>query len=96
MDKVEEFIQRRFPATADANWLNGNCYWFAKILCTRFPFLEMYYLPIEGHFVAGDSDTHQYYDWSGLVSLQETPLLISSIAFADPTWCKRILRDCRD
>lgn len=35
MNKIEEFINRRFPN--DCNWLSGNCYYFAIILKDRFP-----------------------------------------------------------
>ena len=47
---VVDFIEKRFPSTNDANWMNGNCYWFARILCDCFPFLQIGYDPIIGHF----------------------------------------------
>ena len=44
-DKIIVFIQHRF-ANIDINWLNGNCYWLAHRLCARFPYLKIYYMPI--------------------------------------------------
>lgn len=94
-DKVLEFIDRRWK-NWDANWMNGNCYWFAHILCSRFHSLEMVFLPIEGHFVAGDIKNNAYYDWTGKVELQEKPYLLSQILIDDPLWYSHILRDCRN
>ena len=90
MYEILDFIHRRFDK--DANWLNGNCYWFAYILSTRFPFLKIYYLPIAGHFVCGDSVN--FFDWTGLVSLEEIPFLLSDIEKQDSLWYDRIVRDC--
>ena len=43
---------------------NGNCYWFAFILHTVFDG-EIYYLPIEGHFICKIED--EYYDIKGYI-----------------------------
>ena len=43
---------------------NGNCYWFAHILHTVFNG-EIYYLPIENHFICKIED--EYYDINGCV-----------------------------
>ena len=90
MYEILLFIKHRWQK--DANWLNGNCYWFAHILKTRFPFLEIYYLPIEGHFVCGDGEN--FYDWTGVVKLQELPILLDDIQLIDSLWYDRIVRDC--
>lgn len=92
-DEVLDFISRRF-ANTNANWLTGNCYWFAQLLCVRFPYLKIYYMPIEGHFVAGTPS--RYYDWTGLNTMAEKPILFQEIQQTDPQWAARILRDCRD
>lgn len=60
---VEEFIRRRFPV--DCNWIDGNCYYFAIVLLSRFPTGEIYYDVILGHFLFKYED--QYYDWTGHV-----------------------------
>ena len=75
-NKIDEFIHRRFPI--DCNWLNGNCYWFAHILCEAFG-LKMYYLEIDNHFVAKD-DNDNYYDWSGKIIPDENPILWEDMA----------------
>ena len=90
MDEILDFISRRWKK--DANWLNGNCYWFAYILMSRFPFLNIYYLPIEGHFICGDGV--KFYDWTGIVQLNEKPYLFSELKIQEPNWYNRIWRDC--
>lgn len=90
MNEILNFISRRWQK--DADWISGNCYWFARILQTRFPFLEIYYLPIDGHFVCGDGEN--YYDWTGLVELKEIPFLFSDLERQEPGWYDRIWRDC--
>ena len=92
-NQVTDFIRRRFPV--DNNWLDGNCYWMAKILCDRFEFLHIYYLPISGHFIAGDFEDH-YYDWCGRVFPREVPYLFEQLREDDPLWYSHIMRNCRD
>lgn len=90
MYEILDFIHRRF--SIDANWLNGNCYWFAHILSTRFPYLKIYYLPIIGHFVCGDGVN--FFDWTGLIVPEETPFLLTDIEKQDILWYNKIVRDC--
>ncbi len=94
-DEVLDFINRRWKKY-DANWMNGNCYWFAFILCERFPSLEMIFLPIEGHFVAGNIKEGRYYDWTGKVDLQEDPYSFNSLRLEEPNLYSHLLRDCRN
>ena len=61
MDKVEEFIQRRFKE--DYNWTCGRCYFFAIILKDIFPGGKIFYDPIDGHFIYRLND--KFYDWTG-------------------------------
>lgn len=88
---VEEFINRRWKK--DLDWLNGNCYWFAKILTLRFPELELYYLPVRGHFVAGN-DLIGFFDYNGPVYTNENCIKLSAIEKEDPLWYSHIMRDC--
>lgn len=72
-DRVLEFIKRRFSNTENANWLNGNCYYFAIILRERFDG-EIYYDVINGHFLTLIKD--KLYDYSGVVySLTEEEMI---------------------
>jgi len=93
-EKVLEFIHRRFPV--DCNWMNGNCFFFAKILASRFPG-DVVYDPIEGHFLfwAGDDNL---YDWSGLREYTETErkkmFLWRESPSIDILQHGRIYRDC--
>lgn len=66
MDKITDFINRRFhnAKQSDANWLNGNCYYFALILKDRFNG-EIYYDVINGHFLTLINNT--LYDATGIV-----------------------------
>ena len=89
-NEVLEFINRRWKK--DADWCNGNCYWFAKILCERFSYLSIYYEPIVGHFVAC-SDTKQY-DWLGEYEIDKSLISLDDIKRLDPTWYNRLIRDC--
>lgn len=88
-NEVLEFIYRRFQG--DSDWLTGNCFYFALILCERFKYLNIYYAPIAGHFVAGHND--KYYDWCGEYE-DEIPILLTEIEQSDPLWYSRIVRDC--
>ena len=88
--EITEFINRRFKN--EDKWMCGNCYWFAKILTLRFPFLKIYYEPIVGHFFAGTPS--QYYDWTGLAEPYSRPILLEEIEKTDPLLYERLLRDC--
>ena len=91
-NEIIDFIQRRFNYT-DANWLNGNCYWFAKILKDRFEDLEIYYEPVRGHFMSGDGN--HFYDYTGLLTeLDSNPILLSEIAKSEPNMYRRLVEDC--
>lgn len=63
MNNIIEFIKRRFPN--DSNWLNGNCFYFAIILKSRFPEGVIFYDVVIGHFVFMYENI--YYDWSGKI-----------------------------
>lgn len=92
-NEVLEFINFRWK-DSNAHWLDGNCYWFAHILCTRFPYLEIIYLPVKGHFVAGSIKDRVYYDWTGIVQVDEVPMSLDWIKQNDDLWYQRIVRDC--
>ena len=88
--EIINFIEKRF--SQDCHWLDGNCYWFAKILSLRFPQLEIFYLPIEGHFIVGYQEN--FYDWRGQIQLKEFPQKLETIRTQDPIWYNRLVRDC--
>lgn len=93
-EQILDFIRRRWRA--DCNWVSGNCYWFAHILLGRFPQLELYYYPIDNHFVVGDG-TGAYYDWTGVVDqslYSGAPLLWSEMDNYDTNVKNRVIRDC--
>lgn len=91
MNEIEDFIHRRFCAENE-NWLTGNCYYMAVIICHRFPFLSVYYDPIDGHFVAGTGN--QFYDARGAVSVHAETIPFDTLQQLDNTWYERIVRDC--
>lgn len=89
-ERILDFIKRRW--TKDADWTNGNCYYFAVILKSRFPFMRIMYCPIVGHFVAECNG--KFYDWNGKYVPEESPMELSEISIQDPLWYSRIVRDC--
>jgi hypothetical protein len=101
-NEILEFIHRRFPQ--DCHWLDGNCFWFALILKKRFPNVEIFYFPIQGHFVVGlktVKNTLQnlnteiiYFDWTGIVIPEEEPWPLSQIEEEDDLLYSHLIRDC--
>ena len=89
-EEVLNFINSRWKK--DSDWTNGNCLWFAIILHKRFPHSRICYLPIEGHFITKICGV--YYDATGIVNPEETVLLFSDIKKKDPSYYKRLIRDC--
>lgn len=100
MDNILDFIARRFPITdGDTNhWMDKNCYYFAKILKTRFPG-ELWYDLVDGHFLFRHGEN--FYDWSGIrneydLNKPETCNDIvkwSTYKKIDPSHYERIVRD---
>lgn len=78
-EEINDFIDRRFPI--DCHWLDGNCYWFALILSKRFNYLNIYYEPIDGHFLAGNGET--FFDWLGEAQPISQPQLLDDIMHED-------------
>ena len=93
MNEVLDFIKRRWYNTK-AHWTDGNCYWFSLILTQRFSLFKIYYLPIVGHFIAGDPITGEYYDALGQYELKEEPILFNELKIKDELWYSHIVRDC--
>ena len=94
-DKIENFINRRFPE--DCHWKDGNCYFFALILNSVFSG-KICYDPIDGHFLFYSLLYDSYYDWSGVVELDEDQkkCLINweTYKYEDPIHYNRIVSDC--
>ena len=91
-NKILDFIYRRFPI--DNNWLNGNCFFFASILKSRFKEGIIFYDVIDGHFVTQIDGVK--YDWSGIVNEKGNHIYIEWDKFNeyDSLQKKRIERDC--
>ena len=89
--QVQEFIQRRFDK--NCHWQDENSFYFATMLKVRFPELSIYYLPVQGHFVAGHNDI--YYDSKGVACFpeDETPILWDDLSYKNPLLWVRINRD---
>ena len=89
-EKIKEFIGRRFPI--DCDWTTGNCYWFALILSEQFG-LDIYYLPIPGHFVAGNGS--EFFDYHGKYEIGDEPIiLLGELKRLDPLQAKRLEDNC--
>ena len=85
-EEIIDFLERRWQD--DTHWLDSNCYYFALILKERFPWMKIYYEPVDGHFVAGDGE--RFYDWVGEYTYG-SPILLDEIKVADATWYERIM-----
>ena len=91
--EIVDFIHRRFTCHGTEMWENGNCYYFARILKDRFPYLEIYYVPAPGHFVAGTGKN--FFDIHGEVKVDKTTAKrFKDIQKDDWPWFYRIWRDC--
>ena len=89
-DEVLEFINRRF--SGDCHWTDGNCYWFAKILCDRFDYLKIGYEAVVGHFIAYGNG--KYYDWHGEYFPEYRVYEWDKLKDEDDLWYCRLVRDC--
>lgn len=95
MNEIEEFITRRFKT--DCNWMNGNCYYFAKILVDRFCYLTLVYVPCPGHFMAYDSKSELLYDYTGKHTVDEVHYVFfdfNQLKFDEPDMYFRIVEGC--
>lgn len=93
---VENFITHFHTVSADQNidrvFTNGCCYWFALILCTRFPNAKMMYDVVENHFVAEING--KTYDITGDVTGKYNVILWDK--YDDPIHRERIKKQCID
>lgn len=94
---VPDFIlafKSAFTDKMDLEWgfLNGNCYWFAHILKSRFPGGNIYYDTIENHFLFKYNG--KFYDIKG--EHPDSASLINWMVFQniEPTEASRIIRYC--
>lgn len=69
--EIYDFITSRFPK--ESHWMDGNCYYFAVILQTRFGG-KIFYDVIHGHFVTEIDGVN--YDWSGKYEYDNDCVLI--------------------
>ena len=90
--EIIDFLNRHFPSETDCRWLNGNCYYMAAILQTRFPGGQIYYDRVDGHFLYYYRG--HYYDWTGERFPEKTALANwDTYFYQDPDHWKRIWDD---
>ena len=99
-DDILGFIARRFPITESDNdhWMTTNCYYFARILKSRFKG-ELWYDLVDGHFLFKRGD--YFFDWSGIrtqYDLDKPETVDNLVRWSDykkidPTHYDRICRD---
>lgn len=93
--QIEKFISSKFPKEEKVSqkdyWNNGRCYYFALILCSLFSELEIYYDPVNGHFIAGDGK--HFYDVCGEYNAEKA-IPLKDIKDNDKEWYERLRRDC--
>lgn len=90
--EILNFIRRRLGSFR----VHDNSYWFAHVLCARFPSLEMFYLPEAKCFVAGNIEKNEFYDASGLTTLEEEPCSFKKLLYEDPKKYFNLLKIYRD
>lgn len=88
-DSINKFING-FKPVKDF-FLNGYCYWFAKLLEDRFNGV-IYYMPIKNHFISRING--HYYDANGKIEPDETVYLWSVYEIKNPIEAKRITKYC--
>ena len=89
-DMILSFIADNF--TVDCHWLDGNCYYFAVILNTRFAESTIVYDVVNNHFSVRFADD-RFYDWSGEIKVK-TWVVWEDYILADLAHSSRIIRDC--
>lgn len=88
---IIDFIERRFGQTDKKQWMEGNCYYFAKILQTRFPMAVLYYDVVNGHFVSKIGEA--FYDCNGFADIVSENL-VHWDTYSDISHKKRIIEAC--
>lgn len=94
MNEIYNFIARFTDASPTQNitetFTNGCCYWFAFILCNRFPEAKLMYDICQNHFVA--KINNKLFDITGDVT--EKYDVIEWEKYDDELHKKRLIRDC--
>lgn len=93
---IEEFKNRAGnPKEIENFFLNGCCYWFAKILDERFKWQgSIVYNIQDNHFLYKIVDC--YFDIRGLIKNQDDENIVNwdDYVYTDSTHYNRILKDC--
>lgn len=71
-------------------FLNGCCYWFAKILCDRFEGGVIVYDPVRNHFAA--QIAARFYDITGEIVSGYS--FIPWLMYEDPVHKQRLVKQC--
>ena len=91
---IKEFSQ--FGEQVIRCFTDGNCYWFAYILHTRFPESKIMINNVQGHFACSIDD--KLYDITGGIGSVYDERWEDWYLYQkeEPTHSKRIKRDCID
>lgn len=96
MNEVEKFIIKfnLFGKQVKKCFTEGNCYWFAHILHTRFPGSYIMINNVENHFACKIED--ELYDITGKCADKYKGEWVdwNYYQMADPTHSKRIIECC--
>lgn len=87
---IGRFLQVKYPEGVIEAFTSGCCYWFALILCGRFPEAVLMYDIVANHFVA--SINNRLYDITGDVTDKYT--VVEWESYDDELHKARIIRDC--
>ena len=89
MTEIELFINK-FHGSEEV-FTSGCCYWFSKILKTRFKTGEIMYNPVEGHFAYRDNG--RVYDVTGEIDSVRYEVW-KSFCLREPIEARRIKKYC--
>ena len=90
MSEIEKFIERFRTNDTIKVFTCGCCYWFAYILCGRFPQAKLMYDLVANHFVAEIDG--RLFDITGDVT--DKYIVIPWDSYDDELHKQRIVRDC--
>ena len=97
-NEVENFINKfkyLHPQEVEDVFLYGDCYYFARILASRFPQAIIKYMIIKNHFITEIDG--RYWDVRGDITdiLEKDEIVIwHEYKNIDPLHYNRIVRDC--
>lgn len=87
---IQHFQEHDHNGDVSDLFLNGCCYWFAKILCDRFDDGVIVYDPVQNHFAA--QIAARFYDITGEIT--DASNFVPWSMYYDESHRLRLLKQC--